>query len=185
VEHKSARLMSCFGSEARIPCCAARFRFRGIHGRFRQHRYFWSALRRIRIGFAGRSFDRHLSDSTKPENLPPAGEDRRASGRKRTLLGGVIANRAGTVTWNCSVRDISETGAQIRLASGEAETFDQTIPTDCVFINLAKATAHTATVEWRRHPTFGLKFIDSYKLDRQTDSKMQFAKGLWLARRGR
>lgn len=126
-----------------------------------------------------------MSDSTKPANSPPTGEDRRQSGRKRTLLGGIIANRAGTVTWDCSVKNISETGAQIRLASDQGKTFDQTIPTECVFVNLAEATAHTATVEWRRHPMFGLKFIESYELEGQTDSTMQFAKALWLERRMR
>ncbi len=126
-----------------------------------------------------------MSDSTKPENLPPTAEDRRASGRKRTFLGGIIANRASTLTWDCAVKDISETGAQIRLTSDQGETFDQTIPTDCIFINLANAMAHTAMVQWRRHPMFGLKFIESYKLEGQTDPNMLFAKKLWMERRRR
>ena len=148
-------------------------------------RDFRPAQRPIRIGFVENEFDGPLNDRTNPENVPPTAEDRRASTRKRTLFGGIVSNRAGTLTWNCTIRNISETGAQIRLASDQGKTFDQTVPTECILIDLANAMAHTATVEWRSHPSFGVRFVKSYALEGQTDPVMQFAKALWQERRKR
>jgi hypothetical protein len=129
--------------------------------------------------------DKHLRDSTKPENLPPITDDRRESTRRRVVLGGIIANRDGTLTWDCLVKDISAAGARIGFSFDQIKTFDQTIPTDCIFINLRDGIAYQATVEWRRDPLYGLKFIESFELEGQVSSNMLFAKMLWLERRRR
>lgn len=105
--------------------------------------------------------------------------DQRSSARRRVILGGIIINADGTQTWDCTVRNISDVGALIRLAS------DQAIPTHCLLVNLRDAVAHDVTVEWMRPPNFGLKFLESHKLENQSRPNLQLAQRLWMQRRGR
>jgi len=122
---------------------------------------------------------RELSASDRPGDVPSNIVERRQSSRKRVLLGGLIAARNGAQTWNCSVKDLSELGARIRLAAG------QVIPARCMLIDLRDAIVYHATVSWIRSPMCGLKLSEAYKLEGLSDRKLQFARYLWLDRRSR
>jgi hypothetical protein len=116
--------------------------------------------------------------SDEPKDLPPI-VNRRQSNRQRVLLGGLIVTRDGTRTWDCSIKDLSETGAKIRLAEG------QVIPEHCIFVNLKDGIAYQVAITWHRPPMVGLKFLETHHLQTLTDPKLQFARRLWQERRGR
>jgi len=122
---------------------------------------------------------RHLTGSENPEDLPPVVGDQRQNGRRRVLLGGVIINRTGSQTWDCTVKDMSEHGVKIRLGEG------QVIPSHCIFLNLRDGIGHMATVQWMHPPFAGLKLLDSFRLDELADPALQFVRRLWVERRRR
>ena len=52
-------------------------------------------------------------------DLPPRVVNQRKAARKRTLLGGKVVYGDGQTVRDCTIRDISETGARIAIAKGE------------------------------------------------------------------
>jgi len=116
--------------------------------------------------------------SGQSEDLPPI-VDRRQSGRRRVLQGGLIISRDGMRTWDCSIKDLSERGAKIRLPDG------QIIPEHCIFVNLKEGMAYQVVVRWIRDPLAGLGYLESYRLQDLSDPKLQFIRRLWQERRGR
>jgi PilZ domain len=106
-------------------------------------------------------------------------DNRRASRRQRVMLGGLIVSRGGAQTWDCAVRDVSETGAKIRLAPG------QVIPEQCHFIQLKDGIAYDAVVEWLRLPEAGLRISNPYSLRDSSDPKYSQMRLLWQERRMR
>lgn len=105
--------------------------------------------------------------------------NRRASRRQRVMLGGLIVSRDGTQTWDCAVRDLSQTGVKIRLAQG------QVIPTHCHFLQLKDGIAYDAVVEWLRLPEAGLTISNPYSLRDSSDPKYKQMRWLWQERRMR
>jgi hypothetical protein len=116
---------------------------------------------------------------TEAKPAMPASGNRRESQRQRVLVGGLIVTRNGTQSWDCSVRDLSETGAKIRVAPG------QVIPEHCYFIQLKDGIAYEANVEWLNVPEIGLKFLNSHQLRNSTDPKYEHLRQLWMGKRMR
>lgn len=114
----------------------------------------------------------------KPAAAPPS-ENKRQSQRVRVLLGGLIVTRNGTQSWDCNVRDLSETGAKIRLAPG------QVIPEHCYFVQLKDGIAYEANVQWLHVPEVGLKFLKSHHLRDSSDPKYEHLRQLWMGKRMR
>lgn len=114
----------------------------------------------------------------KPAAAPPSG-NRRQSQRHRVLLGGLIVTRNGTQSWDCNVRDLSETGAKIRIAPG------QVIPEHCYFIQLKDGIAYEANVQWLHVPEVGLKFLNAHQLRDTSDPKYEHLRQLWMGKRMR
>jgi hypothetical protein len=81
-----------------------------------------------------------------------AGDDRRGSARKRVLKGATIAfnNRCSTQT--CVVRDLSETGARLRVQPGQfvPDEFDLVIDVD--------GFEAACSVSWRKAEEIGVIF---------------------------
>jgi PilZ domain len=105
--------------------------------------------------------------------------NRRHDRRNRVLLGGLVVSRDGAQTWDCTVTDLSETGAKIRLAK------DQVIPEHHILINLKEGVAYEATASWIRLPLVGLNFSAEHRLEDLTDNKLMFVRRLWQERRRR
>lgn len=79
-------------------------------------------------------------------------QDNRGAGRKRVLKGGTIAfnNRASTLS--CTVRDLSDTGARLRVAKGQAvpSQFDLVVEVDGLEV--------PCSVVWRKGEEVGVSF---------------------------
>jgi hypothetical protein len=96
----------------------------------------------------------------------------RRSPRRRTLLAGKVVFGEGR-TVNCTIRNISETGAKITLARGEC------IPSNVFLIDRKTATAYEAKVRWIKAPDFGLEFVNAYNLEPQLPAELRYLLGIW------
>jgi hypothetical protein len=76
----------------------------------------------------------------------------RSEPRQRTLKGAVIAFNDLRSTVDCTVRNLSPHGAQLRVASvvGIPDTFE---------LRLADGARHQCSVAWRKGHELGVKFV--------------------------
>lgn len=104
----------------------------------------------------------------------PAVQKSRAAARQRVLFGGKIVHGDGAFSVDCTIRDLSESGAKITLGQRVS------IPNDVYFIELRLGVAYAAQVAWRRTPNFGLRFVK--RIDLATAPKeLDYLKRLWNA----
>lgn len=90
--------------------------------------------------------------SNKGQTMSSA--EHRTAGRTRSLLRGVIIHSNGNSRTECTVRDLSETGARMEISSAITvpEFFD-------LFIPLKNAT-HRSRIVWRNSTEIGATFED-------------------------
>ena len=93
--------------------------------------------------------------------------ENRKTGRRRTLFGGVVYDEDGK-GWDCSISDISETGARIKSAAKlELDMF--------VDLKINKFNDLRRTkVMWKREGFVGLEFL--VKIDKAKDGLSEFFK---------
>ena len=101
-------------------------------------------------------------------------KERRAAVRGRVLLGGKLVYGQGDRSADCVIRDLTELGARIRLAS------DIRIPDEVWLIILRSGIAHRAVVVWRSWLGIGLKFVDSVDLRIPIPEPLRHLHRLWL-----
>lgn len=79
--------------------------------------------------------------------------DAREAKRRRILKAGVIAFNDHFMTYNCTVRELSETGARLRVddVMGIPDHFDLVIELD--------AMEYTCEAVWRRQGEMGVRFV--------------------------
>jgi len=94
------------------------------------------------------------------------GRDNRKSGRRRTLFGGVIY--AGDSAWDCSISDISEMGAKVRVGTE--------LPIGAfVDLKITKLNdLRRCKVMWIRDGHLGLEFV--VKIDKVKNGMTEFFK---------
>lgn len=90
--------------------------------------------------------------------LPPRVADSRKQARQRMLQVGKIAYNEGAISLDCTIRDLSPTGARITIAKG------QIIPTKVVLIYPRLQNAYECEIAWIRAPQYGLKFLAVHTL---------------------
>jgi len=111
--------------------------------------------------------------SIDPADLPPRVVNERGVSRKRTLVGGKVIYGDGVFVRDCTIRDITNTGARIALPGGEC------IPTRIFLIDRRNAVAYEARVCWIKSPLFGLTFLNTYPLDGQVPKDLDYLKTVW------
>jgi hypothetical protein len=89
----------------------------------------------------------------------PASVERRHMTRNRVLLGGVIADADGENAIDCSILDVSASGAKIQLPSGTLQR-----DSEIYLVDTRNEMAHLATVVWTEDDRTGLSFVRSYSL---------------------
>ena len=109
-----------------------------------------------------------------PVDIPPRVVNQRSAPRRRTLFGGkVIYGDGGQHVCDCTIRDISETGARIAIAKGEV------IPTRVFLIDRRVPIAYEATVSWIKAPDFGLTFVKTHSLKGDIPAELDYLKRVW------
>lgn len=101
--------------------------------------------------------------------LQPAnqgGEKRRAK-RKPTVERAALAWGYGTVFADCTIVDISRTGARVRFR------YDPKIPEKLFLVQLDQKIAHEARIAWIRPDSLGLEFFGGHDLRKPTTPELE------------
>ncbi len=118
------------------------------------------------------------SVTTGPDDQPPLVE-RRPARRKRVLLTGIITYAGETFSFECTIRDLSETGARLGVP------LHTQLPSDFYLINIRDRVAYDSKVVWRGAHNIGITFKTFYPLSEVVDPTLSFLKHLWLAKAAR
>ena len=100
--------------------------------------------------------------------------DHRRSMRQRSFLGAKLVYGGGAFTIDCVVRDVSETGARVRVPPGQA------VPDQLFLVEMRSGIAYEARVAWKRHPEIGLEFVHQHGLAEASTPHLMILKRLWL-----
>ena len=110
--------------------------------------------------------------------MPPPAE-RRPKGRKRVLLTGIVTFAEGGRSFDCTFRNLSETGA--RIAMGKNAQF----PSEFYLINVRDRCAYAAKLVWNNGTEVGVTFHKTLALADLSDPKLAYLKRLWMAKAAR
>ena len=88
---------------------------------------------------------------TRDSEAPPPAE-RRPKPRSRVLLSGIIVHGDGAYSFDCSFRNLSETGA--RVSMGRNLQF----PSEFFLINIRDRVAYDCKVVWNKGNEIGVTF---------------------------
>jgi hypothetical protein len=110
---------------------------------------------------------RRLNEAIRWDNAMADASDQRKSGRRRTLFGGVVYT-GGNEAWDCSIFDISELGAKVRVALD--------LPVGSfVDLKINKLNdIRRCKVMWVREGHLGLEFV--VKIDKVKNKMTEFFK---------
>jgi hypothetical protein len=105
--------------------------------------------------------------------------ERRPKTRKPVLLTGIIAYAEGAHSFDCTLRNVSETGARIGVGK------NVTVPSDFHLINMRDRVAYDAKLVWNKGSEIGVTFKNATPLAAIRDPALAFLKRLWMARAAR
>jgi len=100
--------------------------------------------------------------------------DKRSGPRRRVLLSDMLVFDGGARTVNCSVRDLSDSGAKIELGGVEL------LPRSLWLIEMRAGVARECRVTWARGRQLGLEFIAAHDLQSADTPDLQFMRRLWI-----
>ena len=112
--------------------------------------------------------------ATKNSNASEA--DRRPSPRKPVLLTGIVAFDSGQRSFDCTIRDLSQSGARIVAAPGVR------LPDAFYLINIRDRIAYRAELVRSDASGAGVSFKQTLPLSQLSDSALTFLKRLWLSK---
>jgi hypothetical protein len=106
----------------------------------------------------------------------PSAADARAGARRRTLFRGRICwGPHATLSIDCTIRDLSESGAQLRVPAAQA------MPSSFTLIHILEGIAYEASLAWRRGDLAGVKFAATHDLKKPGEPQMFDVRQIWLA----
>ena len=109
----------------------------------------------------------------------PSPKERRPKRRKQVLLAGVVTYADGAHSFDCTIRDLSETGARVTVGKGPQ------FPTDFFLINMRDRTAYDAKVVWIDGSKIGVTFKKSYPLSGIVDPSLTYLRRLFVSKAAR
>lgn len=111
------------------------------------------------------------------QEIPGApGGERRPKARKQVLLTGIIASHSGDQSLDCTIRDLSETGARIVAAKGVQ------LPEGFYLINVRDRVAYEARLVRNDGQAAGVIFEKTLPLSGLSDPALGFLKRMWLSK---
>ncbi len=111
-----------------------------------------------------------MSAEPKPENVP---SDQRIASRRRVLLTGKLVYGDADLTLDCAIRDLSETGARVKVSGPVA------LPHRLYLIEQRTGQAFECEVAWRKLPEIGLRFRASHDLTTGDPRENWMLKRIW------
>lgn len=119
-----------------------------------------------------------MGSGSDDKSLPPLAE-RRPKQRKRVLLTGIVAYGDGAYSFDCTIRNLSETGARVMVGTNTQ------LPQGFYLINVRDRVAYDARPVWIRGAEVGVIFEKALPLSGITDPGLAFLKQLWMAKASR
>lgn len=101
---------------------------------------------------------------------------RRKEGRNRCLLTGHLAHDEGRFSVGCAIRDLSPSGARIRL-SGMTP-----LPKAAFMLLVRDAIVYEVDVRWMRDTEVGVSFRASHNLFDAQGPELEQLRRIWMAR---
>jgi hypothetical protein len=98
---------------------------------------------------------------------------RRNNGRQRTLLAGKLANVDATETLDCTIRNISDTGAMIETSS------PQRLSGPLHLLQVKDGVAWDVEIVWRRGNRIGVRLGDRHDLKANTEVQLRALRAIW------
>lgn len=98
---------------------------------------------------------------------------RRGADRKRSLLAGKLTNEDATITLDCTIRDVSETGALIELSSPEM------LPQTLRLMQIKDGIVWDVEVAWRRGKRLGLVLGERHDLRDSVEPQLRALRAIW------
>lgn len=98
----------------------------------------------------------------------------RGAARKRVLLSGKIAYGEGAFSYDCTIRDISASGAKLGIRGATV------LPREFFLIDLKRSTAFASELVWRSATCCGVRFHAAYELANITDPKLCYLRRLYV-----
>ena len=95
----------------------------------------------------------------------------RAEPRKRTLLGAKVVSRDGIYSCDCTIREISASGARIIISNAVI------MASPFFLIDHQSQIMFEAKIIWRNATHAGLKFLERHPLNNVERLKMRFTRG--------
>jgi hypothetical protein len=111
---------------------------------------------------------------TYAEQSCDTGTERRMTRRRRVLLGGHVADLAGAWAAECTISNVSEGGAQIRVQPCGS------LPNDVYLIDLKTHYAHLSRIAWQANDRIGLSFRESLDLETELPERLTFLKAMLI-----
>ena len=100
--------------------------------------------------------------------------DQRAAARRRVLLAGKLVYGDADLTIPCGIRDLSESGARVRVSGPVA------LPQKLILVEQRTGQAFECEIAWRRLPEVGLKFLAVHDLTSGDPNERKMLKRIWL-----
>jgi hypothetical protein len=116
----------------------------------------------------------HLPRENVSRQPATGGIEQRKAPRKKVLLTGKVIYGDGAHVMDCTIRDLSATGARITLAQG------RTVPERAYLLDMINRVAYEAVVVSQRAGGFGLKFKKTLRLAEITTPELRYLKRIWL-----
>ena len=104
-------------------------------------------------------------------------DEKRTSPRRRAFLVGKIIYGGETYTIDCTIRDLSETGARVKVRD------PYSIPNNIVFLDPKNFNAYETSVKWRKGTEMGLSFDRRIPLEDETNPRVRILRRVSLQAR--
>jgi hypothetical protein len=124
-------------------------------------------IRHIGMSHWGKKMD-HIIAGSDPQ------AERRKAERKRSFSAGLLAYGGGAFVLNCLIRDIGETGAQIRMSKM------QPLPMEAYLIDLRAWLGYQACRVWHRSSLAGFSFDQKFPLNETLPNNLEFLRTLFI-----
>jgi hypothetical protein len=108
-----------------------------------------------------------------PSDAPKQPAERRVTRRKRAFLAGKVVYDDGAHSFECTIKDISDSGARVEFSAGRIA------PKGVVLIEMRGGIAYLGEVRWRSPSAMGIFFLRSFSLTGPIPAGMDYVKQHW------
>ena len=119
---------------------------------------------------------RKSEGGTLAPNRSLASDNKRLELRKWALKPGVLVQPDGATSCDCSILDISDSGARVRVPR------NHTVPPKFMLIDIQGLMVHDVSVMWCNDQSAGVRFEASHAINSAMPDHLKFVRTFWIER---